>query len=171
MGLDRLDCVLRTGRGIAAMASQQRAYQVTIDSNGKNQDFAHVFIMLFQCCSSAALTAADSTVNISRLTITTMSRGGNSCWRRRKLSRNRRFSALRLTARGICFRAIANPSRGPAPVFLPTRIVIQASLRRKLFLKTCWKSIARVSLSRLGKASLTLALTLWRQSSSTFRPA
>ena len=100
-----------------------------------------------------------------------MSRAGNSCWRRRKLSRNRRFSALRLTARGICFRAIANPSRGPAPVFLPTRIVIQASLRRKLFLKTCWKSIARVSLSRLGKASLALAPTLWRQSSSTCRTA
>ena len=89
-----------------------------------------------------------------------MSRAGNRCWFLRKLSRKSRFSALRLTAFGTCFLAIANPRRGLAPLFFATRIVIQASLRRILFLNTCWKSLALVNLSRLGKDSLILSFTV-----------
>ena len=107
---------------------------------------------------------------ISRLTIITMSRLGNRCWLLRKLSRNNRFSALRFTAVGTCFRAIANPSRAQLPSFLPIRIVIEVSLIRKLFLKTSRNSVARVNLSRLGKDSQTPASTLWRETRSSFCP-
>lgn len=100
-----------------------------------------------------------------------MSRAGRRCLFLRKLSRNNRFSALRLTAVGTCLRAIANPMRGHAPVFLPTRSVIRLSPNRILFLKTCWKSIARVNLSRLGKDSLTLTSTLRCEACSAFRSA
>ena len=100
----------------------------------------------------------------------TRSRGGNRCCALRKLSRNRRFSRFLLTAVGICFRAIANPSRGNSPFFFPTRMVMQASEHRKLLLKTCLNSEARVSLSRLGKDSLDSAPTLRGKTRSTFRP-
>ena len=112
---------------------------------------------------------AGSINSISRLTITTTSRGGNRCWFLRKLSRNSRFRPLRFTAEGTCFLAIANPRRGHSPAFFATRIVIRASLHRILFLNTCWKSIARVNLSRLGKDSLIRMSTLWRETRSAFR--
>ena len=126
--------------------------------------------MLFQCWSRACRIFAGSVARISRFTIITMSRAGNRCWFLRKLSRNSRFSALRFTALGTCFLAIANPRRGLAPLSFATRIVIQASLRRILFLNTCWKSIARVNLSRLGKDSLIHSSTLRRQTCSTLGP-
>ena len=48
---------------------------------------------------------------------------------------------------------------------------MHASLRRILFLKTRWKSIDRVNLSRLGKDSLIRASTLWRETRSTLGSA
>jgi len=48
---------------------------------------------------------------------------------------------------------------------------MQASPRRILFLNTCWKSIDRVNLSRLGKDSLIRATTLRRKTRSAFGSA
>ena len=97
-----------------------------------------------------------------------MSRGGSRCWFVRKLSRNSRFRILRFTAFGTCLRAIANPRRGRSPALFPTRMVILASPRRILFLNTCWKSIARVNLSCLGKDSQADSATLRRETCSAF---
>ncbi len=126
--------------------------------------------MLFQCRSSASRICADVAARISRLTMTTISRGGNRCRCVRKLSRNRRLSALRFTAFGTCLRAIANPSLGRSPSCLATRIVSQASPIRKLLLNTCWKSRARVSLDRRGKDALRPADTLRRQARPALGP-
>lgn len=126
--------------------------------------------MLFQCRSSASRICADVAARISRLTMMTMSRGGNRCWCLRKLSRNRRLSALRPTAVGTCLRAIANPSRGRSPSHLLTRIVSQASPILKLFLNTCWKSRARVSLERRGKDALPRSDTLRREARPALGP-
>ncbi len=107
--------------------------------------------------------------SISRLTIITRSCAGNRCCALRKLSRNSRFNWFRFTAVGICLRATAKPGRGLSPVFLPTRIVIQESAHRKLFLKTCRNSKARVSLDLLGKDSPVPAPTLRGEARSAFR--
>ena len=46
---------------------------------------------------------------------------------------------------------------------------MQASAQRKLFLKTCWNSLARVNLNRLGKDSQApAAATLRRETRSAF---
>ena len=150
--------------------AEKGAQQVTVGSNQEYQDFSHCSMMPFQCRSSLLLISAGLKDRISRLTIITMSRGGKRCLFLRKLSRNSRFSALRFTARATCFRAIANPMRGQLPGLFPTRMVIQLSLRRKLFLKTCWKSLARVNLSRAGKDSPTTPGTLRREARSALGP-
>ena len=150
--------------------AEKRAQQVTVGANQEYQDFSHCSMMPFQCRSSLFLISSELKARISRLTIITMSRSGRRCRLVRKLSRIKRLIALRFTARATCFRAIANPMRGQLPGLFPTRMVIQLSLRRKLFLNTCWKSLARVNLSCTGKDSPTTPATLWREASSALGP-
>ena len=126
--------------------------------------------MLFQCRSSLARRRLLSSARISRLTIITMSLDGNRRWFLRKLSRNRRFSVFLCTALGICFRAIANPIRGYSPALRPTSMVIQSSLIRELFLKTCRNSSALVNRSHRGKLSPAPPVTLRRQARSAPGP-
>ena len=105
---------------------------------------------------------------ISRRTMMTRSRAGKRRCTLRKLSRNWRFNRFRSTALGTCLRATANPSRGLLPGLRPTRMVMQASEIRKLFLNTCWNSVARVNLSRRGKDSSEPASTSRGQARSAF---
>lgn len=155
------------------MTAKNRADQVPIGLNQDNQrgcqDFSHCLIIRFQCCSMAACIFSGLLDRISRLTITTRSLAGKRCCALRKLSRNCRFRRFRITALGTCLRAMANPIRGYSPGFFPTRMVIQESEHRVLFLNTCWNSKDRVSLSCLGKDSLIPAPTLRGETCSTFR--
>lgn len=160
MLFDRFDRVLRTTRGIAAMAAEERTDEIAVDPDGYGQEFSHFFIMLSQCFSSAVRISAGSDERISRRTMITMSRGGKRLRLRRKLSRNNRFNALRSTALDTCLRAIAKPRRGLCPSCSPTRIVIRGSPKRVFFLNTFLKSIARDSLSRRGNPSLPGAFTI-----------
>ena len=155
MLIDCFNRVMRAAWCETTVMAYPGAKQVLIESYRYDQDFSHCLITLFQCFSRLAFNNFTSIFKIGRRTMITMSRSGNRFWFFRKLSRNILFRRFLWTALGICFFAIAKPKRGFNPTWIPTSIVILASLWRKLFWNTCLNSLARVNLSCLGKVSPT----------------
>ncbi len=148
--------VLRTAWRITTTTAhaEQRAQEILVSSNWDNQEFSHCLITLVQCFSRFEINCALSIDIIDRRTMITMSLAGKRCWFFRKLSRKILFKRFRSTAFCICFLAIANPSLGQTPAWLPTSIVMLASSTRLLLLKICRNCAARTSLNCLGNDSL-----------------
>ena len=118
-------------------------------------------MIAFQCFSRLPASRLGFSSSIDLLTIITISWSGRRCLFLRKLSRNILFKWFLWTAFGICFFAIANPNLGDRLRCLPINIVMLASPWRKLFSKTCRKSVARDNLFCLENDSPARSCTCY----------
>ncbi len=168
--LNRLVRIGRARGKIAATGREIRAKQVLIEPDQGNDYLAHRAIF-FQCLDKARLRTVLQSCSRFFCAITTISRPLKSTCLRRKLSRIRRFTRFLVTAKCMCFFAMARPKRAKGNWFCLARTMNCPSIERRGCLNTRLNSSGFLSLLAGDKPCCKDVTILGRQSLAPLGPA
>ncbi len=150
---DGLFCVGRAGGIEAAIVTHKGAEEQAVGPDGQDQEVAKRSVNTRQARSMEAQSWALFWVLSPGRPSTTTSRLGRELRWRRKLSRSRRFTRLRATARGTWRFGMARPKRARPSSFGRATKVRQPLFIRHAESRTRLKSTARVIRAARGKVS------------------
>ena len=152
--LDSLHGIYGAGGLETAMGTEQRAEEIAVAADEKNQETAHRFSNSCQCLSRLTRISSLLAAAAGDLACTTISSAGMVMHRLRKLSRTSRLRRLRDTAPGTALRATVMPSRAVLAWFRQAYTRKQESVLQNPLRKARLKQAGVRSRTSEGKPAL-----------------